>query len=109
MTTWAEDCDTRMNPELMTELLHDATPVLKHVGWKLLEVRTGYARSVLPLNYECTNHHGTHQAALIMLAGDCTGGTALGTPFPGARLMGVHPITTEDIHGSLPNYGASEI
>ena len=71
---WEDDYRSRMNPQLLTELLHAAVPVLKHVGWFVREVRDGAAASCLPLNEESTNQHGTHQAALLMLAADYTGG-----------------------------------
>jgi methyltransferase (TIGR00027 family) len=89
--TWEEDYRQRVNPELFTRLLRDAVPVLGHVGWTVLETGEGYAKTLLPLNYESTNQHGTHQAALIVLAGDYTGGIALATLLGGVPIIGVHP------------------
>jgi hypothetical protein len=65
--TWEDDYRQRVNPQLFTELLHVAGPVLHHIGWKVLETAEGYAKTILPLNYESTNQHGTDQAALMVL------------------------------------------
>jgi methyltransferase (TIGR00027 family) len=51
----------------------------------------GYARSLLPLSSESTNQHITHQAALVALAGDYTGGATLATLLPDVPIAGVHP------------------
>lgn len=50
----------------------------------------GYCESVLPLVVETTNQHGTHQAALISLSADYTGGMALTTLLSGTPLTGIH-------------------
>ena len=88
--SWEQDYDQRVNPELMTELLHRAIPVLKHSNWYIDKVEEGICRSVLPLNSPTTNQHGTHQAALISLSADYTGGLALATLLRGVPLAGVH-------------------
>jgi acyl-coenzyme A thioesterase PaaI-like protein len=62
--SWEDDYRDRANPELFTKLLHDPVPVLQHIDWKVLEIAEGYAKTIFPLNYESTNQHGTHQAAL---------------------------------------------
>lgn len=89
--TWEEDYADRMNPELVTQLLHDAVPVSSWTGWKVVEVREGFAASILPLNIHTTNQHGTHQATLLALAADYTGGTALASLIRGVPGIGVHP------------------
>ncbi len=88
--SWEEDYDTRVNPGLMTELLHRAIPVLKSVQWRATEVGEGVCTSELPLSHASTNQHGTHQAALISLSADYTGGLALATLLRGVPLSGVH-------------------
>ena len=93
---WEEDYRDRVNPQLMTRLLHHAVPVLEWTGWHLTKVEPGYCESVLPLNVESTNQHGTHQAALISLAADYTGGMALTTLLPGTPLTGIHPCKPQD-------------
>lgn len=88
--SWDQDYSERVNPELMTRLLHQAVPVLKWTGWKIETVSKGYCETVLPLEVESTNQHGTHQAALISLSADYTGGMALTTLLTGAPLTGIH-------------------
>lgn len=94
--SWQQDYDSRVNPDLMTQLLHDAIPVLKSVDWRITEVREGVCVSELPLRFESTNQHGTHQAALISLSADYTGGLALATLLRGVPLAGVHRCQEED-------------
>ena len=94
--SWEEDYETRTNPELLTSLLHESVPVLKFVDWRVIEVKEGFAKSVLPLITQSTNQHGTHQAAIIVLAADYTGGIALGTLFRGVPIIGVHPGRSDD-------------
>jgi methyltransferase (TIGR00027 family) len=89
--SWEEDYRRRTNPDLFTDLLQESVPLLKHLGWRVVETAEGYARTHLPLNCEATNQHGTHQAAAIMIAGDYTGGVALATLFRGFPIVGVHP------------------
>lgn len=89
--TWEQDYADRMNPELVTQLLHDAVPVSAWTGWKVAEVREGFAASILPLSSHTTNQHGTHQATLLALAADYTGGTALASVIRGVPAIGVHP------------------
>ena len=57
---WEDDYRDRVNPELLTKLLREAVPVLQHIDWKVLETGEGYVKTLLPLNYESTNQHGTH-------------------------------------------------
>lgn len=94
--SWEEDYRIRINPKLLTELLHEAVPVTNHVNLKISETAEGYAKMILPLNYEATNQHGTHQAALMALAGDYTGGIAIATLLQGVPIIGVHPQTTDN-------------
>jgi len=94
--SWTEDYEKRTNPALLTSLLQVSVPVLKHVGWRVIDVSEGCAKSLLPLVPESTNQHGTHQAALIVLAADYTGGIALGTLFRGVPIIGVHPGRSEN-------------
>jgi methyltransferase (TIGR00027 family) len=93
--SWQEDYANRVNPSLMTRLLHEAIPVLRWVDWRVTEVEEGLCTSELPLSYATTNQHGTHQAALISLSADYTGGLALATLLRGVPLAGVHPCTEE--------------
>ncbi len=87
---WESDYQTRINPALMNELLWKAVPALKASDWKIIDVQPGYCESMLPLNQATTNQHGTHQAALISLSADYTGGMALTTLLRGVPLAGIH-------------------
>ena len=88
--TWEQDYRDRINPELVTNLAHQAVPVLKWTGWSIQKVGPGYCETRLPLCLETTNQHGTHQAALISLSADYTGGMALATLLTGTPLTGIH-------------------
>ena len=85
------DYKNRTNPDLMNQLLLQAVPVLKNVDWKITDVNNGYCESLLPLNHATTNQHGTHQAALISLSADYTGGMALVTVLDEIPIAGIHP------------------
>lgn len=91
-----QDYERRVNPELMNRLLHRAVPVLQHTDWSITKVEFGSCESILPLNRETTNQHGTHQAALISLSADYTGGMALTTLLTGVPLSGIHQCNPED-------------
>lgn len=83
-------CHTIYSPDVMTRLLWEAVPVLKSCDFRITDVKPGYAQTRLPLNHATTNQHGTHQAALISLSADYTGGMALTTAFAGDPLAGIH-------------------
>jgi methyltransferase (TIGR00027 family) len=87
---WDSDYRDRINPDLINELLYQAVPALKASDWKITDVQPGFCESVLPLNVATTNQHGTHQAALISLSADYTGGMALTTLLRGVPLAGIH-------------------
>lgn len=88
--SWETDYAQRINPELMNQLLHQAVPVLKWTDWRITKVGYGFCETRLPLSIETTNQHGTHQAALISLSADYTGGMALTTLLTGTPLTGIH-------------------
>ena len=88
--SWEEDYRDRMNPTLLTRLLRKAVPALSQVEWRVEEVFDGGCQSILPLTVASTNQHGTHQAALVSLAADYTGGIALATLIRGIPVIGVH-------------------
>ncbi|MEQ1906545.1 MAG: class I SAM-dependent methyltransferase [Pirellulaceae bacterium] len=94
--SWEEDFRERINPELMTRLMHQCVPALKASGWQITVVESGYAETILPLNQATTNQHGTHQAALISLSADYTGGMAVTSLLRGVPLAGIHKCSTED-------------
>jgi methyltransferase (TIGR00027 family) len=88
--SWEQDFAQRINPDLMNRLLYQAVPVLQWTRWRITQVARGYCESVLPLSVETTNQHGTHQAALISLSADYTGGMAVTTLLTGTPLKGIH-------------------
>lgn len=90
--TWEEDRQFRMDPGVVTALLREQVPVLEFVDWQVTAIEPGWTESVLPLNPQSTNQHFTHQAALFVLAGDYTGGTALASLLSGWPVIGVHPV-----------------
>ena len=95
-TSWEADYRDRMNPQLVTRLLRKSVPALEACDWRLSEVDYGLVKSILPLNQATTNQHGTHQAALISLSADYTGGTALASLLNGVPMAGVHQCKPTD-------------
>jgi methyltransferase (TIGR00027 family) len=79
-----------LEPALWTSLLREAVPALRATQWRVLETGDGYARAILPLIDAATNHQGTHQGALMLLAAEFTGGIALASIFRGFPVVGVH-------------------
>ncbi len=92
--SWEEDRQFRMDPGTVTALLREQVPVLEFVNWRVTEIEPGCTSSLLPLNPQSTNQHFTHQAALFLLAGDYTGGTALASLLTGWPVVGVHPVSS---------------
>lgn len=90
--SWEEDKKYRTNPKIFTQFLREQVPVLDYVKWRVDSIEPGTCESVLPLNAQSTNQHFTHQAALILLAADYTGGIALLSLMPGWPVVGVHPV-----------------
>jgi methyltransferase (TIGR00027 family) len=93
--TWAFDQEERADPGRLTERFHSSVPVLGFLGWKVTKTARGFAQTVLPLNVASTNQHITHQAAVILIAADYTGGIALGTLLDGVPLVGIHSQSTD--------------
>lgn len=93
--SWSQDYLQRANPQLFTRLLEESVPVVKYIGFRIDEVSEGFCRSTLPLNFESTNQHGSHQAALMSLAADYTGGAAFSTLLRGIPIAGIHPGTED--------------
>jgi methyltransferase (TIGR00027 family) len=88
--SWQYDLDNRINPKLISSLMRQAVPVLEHCDWRVVKVEPGMAETILPLNAQNTNQHGTHQGALISLSADYTGGMALVTLLTGVPVAGIH-------------------
>ncbi|MGO9111478.1 MAG: class I SAM-dependent methyltransferase [Thermoguttaceae bacterium] len=89
---WEESKRLRYNCELATSLLREQVPVLDFVEWRVSLIEQGRVHTVLPLNSSSTNEHCTHQAALLFLAADYTGGIALASLIPHWPVIGIHPV-----------------
>ncbi len=87
---WETDFRERVNPGLINRLIRKAVPALEACEWQITHAEPGVCESLLPLNPATTNQHGTHQAALISLSADYTGGMALVTLLRGVPMAGVH-------------------
>ncbi|MBC7967885.1 MAG: YiiD C-terminal domain-containing protein [Fuerstia sp.] len=98
--SWEQDYEARINPLLMTSLLRASIPVLEQSDWHITKVEDGCCETLLPLNKATTNQHGTHQAALVSLSADYTGGMALATLLRGVPLAGIHHCR-DDVSASL--------
>ncbi len=94
--SWDEDYRNRVNPELITELMHRCVPACKECNWQVTKVEEGFAETLLPLNRATTNQHGTHQAALISLSADYTGGMAIVSLLRGVPMAGIHKCSTKE-------------
>lgn len=93
---WEEAKKHRYDCGVMTSFLHEQVPVLDFVKWRLTAIEPGLTRTVLPLISPSTNQHCTHQAALLFLAADYTGGIALASLLPGSPILGVHPVAPSE-------------
>ncbi len=89
--SWEQDHAERMNAPLVTQLIRDAVPAIRFTEWRMASVDEGRAESLLPLNDATTNQHGTHQATLLALAADYTGGAAVASLIRGVPVIGIHP------------------
>lgn len=69
--------------------------MLEFLDWRIDEIALGEARTTLPINVESTNQYITHQAALMLLSADYTGGIALSTLFQSAPIIGFHPMESD--------------
>jgi methyltransferase (TIGR00027 family) len=95
------------SPEFMTQRAHAVVPMLGAIGWRVLEVEEGYCRSLLPLTRTATNQNGTHQAGLITMAMDFTGGLAVTFLFR-YPIAGVHVLAPPALRaGGEPDDRAS--
>lgn len=88
---WELDHRERLSSKKLTEWFHDSVPILKILNWQVDFVRRGECRSTLPLTVEASNQHVAHQAAVIMIAADYTGGVALGSLLDRIPVVGIHP------------------
>lgn len=85
---WEEDERRRFNLDKLNKSFREAVPVLDFLDWKITAVKRGYVETVLPLNNNSSNQYITHQAALMLLSADYTGGLALASLFHLAPIIG---------------------
>lgn len=78
---WDHDLEERFDLKELNQSFHESVPVLEFLDWHITKVGRGFAETKLPLNVNSSNQYITHQAALMLLAADYTGGLALTTLF----------------------------
>ena len=85
-------------PEFLTNCFKNSVPILGFVNWKILDVKEGYCKSVIPFDSISKNQNTTHQAALYLLSADYTGGASISNHI---RLpsLGIHPNEICDDYG----------
>jgi hypothetical protein len=76
--------------EFVNKCLKKNIPTLDFANWNLLELRTGYCKSVIPLVSTSKNQHISHQASLYLLSADYTGGLAISSHIV-LPTLGIHP------------------
>jgi methyltransferase (TIGR00027 family) len=93
---WELDRKERFNLRALTESFHESVPVLDFIDWRITAVERGYTETVLPLNPNGSNQYITHQAALMLLAADYTGGIALASLFHMIPIIGFVPSSDDN-------------
>ena len=88
---WEQDREKRFNLASLTESFHESVPILDFLDWKITAVKRGYTETVLPLTPNASNQHISHQAALMLLAADYTGGLALASLLHMVPVIGFWP------------------
>ncbi len=92
--SWADDLRDRVDPTLMTRLVHELVPIAATLGFRFVAVGEGTCVGALPLSPTSANQHGTHQSMLVALGGDYVGGLAVASLLRGVPIVGLHPTTT---------------
>lgn len=85
---WEQDRAARFNLPELNASFYESVPVLEFLQWEILDVKRGYAETVLPLNISSSNQYVSHQAALQLVAADYTGGLALASLFHLTPVLG---------------------
>lgn len=85
---WEQDENQRFNLKKLNKSFRESVPVLEFIDWKITSVERGKVETVLPLNANSSNQYITHQAALILLSADYTGGLAVASLFHKAPIIG---------------------
>ncbi len=92
---WNDDSEKRFNLEKLNKSFRESVPILDYLDWRIEVMQRGYSETVLPLNVQSSNQHITHQAALMMLSADYTGGLALASLFHLAPVLGFWEVFDE--------------
>jgi len=92
---WNVDKEKRFNLEKLNASFRESVPILNFLDWKITSVERGFTETVLPLNVQSSNQHITHQAALMLLSADYTGGLALASLFHLAPVVGFWEVEDE--------------
>lgn len=93
---WEQDREKRFNLTSLTESFHESVPVLDFLDWKITAVKRGYTETELPLTPNSSNQYITHQAALMLLAADYTGGLALASLLHMVPVIGIWPSVDDN-------------
>lgn len=93
---WEQDRKERFNLASLTESFHESVPALDFLDWKITAVERGYTETVLPLTPNASNQYITHQAALMLLAADYTGGLALASLLHMVPIIGFWPSVDDN-------------
>ena len=92
---WEIDKEKRFNLDKLNARFRESIPVLDFLDWRIENIKRGYAETVLPLNVASSNQYISHQAALMLLSADYTGGIALATLFHLAPIVGFFEVFDE--------------
>jgi len=90
--TWKQHWEKFARPELLTHLLQESIPLLKHIHWTVEEINEAYCRTKIPFTKEIANQFHTIQASVYLVVADYTGGIALGSLFRTLPVFGIHPV-----------------
>jgi methyltransferase (TIGR00027 family) len=94
LTIGSEELGRWFDADTFTTLLREQVPLAQHLDLQFTDIGLGSARARLPLNVQSTNQHFTHQASVVALVADYTGGLAVASVLAGWPVLGVHPVKT---------------
>ena len=95
---WEEDEERRFNLDKLNSSFRESVPILEFIDWKISSIKRGYVETILPLNPNSSNQYITHQAALMLLSADYTGGLAIASLFHLSPVVGF-PLSELTVSG----------
>jgi methyltransferase (TIGR00027 family) len=95
LKNWEEDKNERFNLDKLNKSFHESVPCLEFFDWKITKVERGFCEAILPINVASSNQYITHQAAIMLLSADYTGGIALATLFHKIPIIGFHATSSD--------------